>query len=151
VNDPSATLAISGSGCRTGLALTEKRRFVTRPPIAVTTAIYCDHPITMAYGAELSALCGDLFNSSIGTSFVSARVVCVANADRTDGFVTILNGHAAANRYCAGNLPQQQRVNFCGQGIVTANLHTSKLIGRKLNTSKLVSKRTFLFACVFAR
>jgi hypothetical protein len=38
------------------------------------------------------------------TSFVSARVVCAANADRTDGFVANLNRHAAANSYYPGNL-----------------------------------------------
>ena len=37
-----------------------------RTPIVVTAAIYCDHPIAMAYGARLSELRGDLFNSSMG-------------------------------------------------------------------------------------
>ena len=83
--------------------------------------------MTMSYGAERSELRGDLFNSSICASFVSARAVCVANADRTDGFVANLNRHAAANSDYPRNLVQNQRVNFCGQAIVTISLYMSKL------------------------
>src|SRR5674476_304454 len=101
----------------------------------------------MAYGAERSELRGDLFNSSICASFVSARAVCVANADRTDGFVANLNRHAAANSDYPGESGAESTREFLRPShsydkFIRVRTLT---IGRKLNTVKSTIEANFPF------